>query len=643
MFRLCFILLLFCITAAGAGLSAVLPNADSTGRIVQTLLRSGGYFDDQSRPLRTKQAHDSALIKHELDQAARCESDQADSSLYFATKAFALSVKAKWLKTTSLSLQYFGDYAMAKENHATAIKYFLLAASIEEKRNDLSRLGQLMDEIGLVYTSQEIYPKAAEYFAKASEIFTARHDSALLAMLYSHKGNLEFSRQYCEKRSPVQIRSDMDKAIGLYQKSVDLCTALGNESRAVHGRLNIASAYNQSGHPEKALPLLRQALDYYSKNNNQSLMGTTYFSMGIALGKLKQLDQSIRCYKESLRLAKLTGNTGGTEYVYEQIAQTYKESGDYKNALEAYLTYINLRDSVFSKEKSQQIFELETRYDKAKKQEQIEKLTYQKNTKNILLASLLFLLVAVGIIAAILTKNLKNRKKIAEQTLIIRDQKIADLEKEHQLIAAKAVLEGEETERHRMAHDLHDGLGGLLSGIKINLWNMKENAVISSDNITAFNQALGLLDHSIQELRRIAHNLMPETLMHYGVRTALHDFFAQLPQQGGIINFQSYGNDSRYPHDIELAAYRVTQELINNALKYAGSSQITVQLFQEPNRLCIQVSDNGTGFDTSGLQYNTEGKGLQGIRNRVAMLGGKFEISSSKSEGTEAMMEFCLI
>jgi two-component system, NarL family, sensor kinase len=624
---------------AGAGV----PDADSLAKLINPVINQGKFFDKLPRPLSGNNQKDSVIIKRYLDNAARCEGAKPDSALFFATHALSESIRINWLKSISVSLQYIGDYAMSKENYPVALKYFLLASDIEEKRNDAGRKAELYDEIASVYFYQEIYPKAHDYYSRALAVFVKENDSAKLAMIYSHLGNLEFSRQYCEKRSGNDIKTDLANSISFYQKSVDLCVKLGKESRAVKGRLNIAASYNQLGQPEKALPLIESAFAFFTKNDDKSMISSTYFTMGVTYGKLKRYDKSIHCYNEALRIGKEIGDTGGAEYIYEQMAQTYRESGNFEKALDSYITYITMRDSIFSAQKSQQIIELETKYETAKKEQQIESLTYQKKVRNIVLISFAALLAALVVITYTVTRNLKARKKLAEQTIIIQEQQIAELEKERQLIATKAVLHGEETERKRMAHDLHDGLGGLLSGVKINLWNMKENAVISSDNITAFNQALGLLDNSIKELRRIAHNLMPETLMHYGLRTALQDFITQLPADSCKISFHSYGNEFRYQNDIELAAYRITQELVNNALKYSDAAKIDIQLFLEESRLSVQVSDNGKGFDTAVLKENLEGKGLQSIRNRVAMLKGKFEISSNIGEGTEAIIEFSVI
>lgn len=169
---------------------------------------------------------------------------------------------------------------------------------------------------------------------------------------------------------------------------------------------------------------------------------------------------------------------------------------------------------------------------------------------------------------------------------------------------------------------------------------MKENAVITHENLSAFSHALSLLDTSISELRRIAHNLMPETLNHYGLRTALEDFCTQVAPAGKPeISLQFFGDDIRYSKELELTMYRVIQELVNNAMKHSEATRINVQVFSETHRLSAQVSDNGKGFDSTVADKERKGKGLENIRDRIIALNGRFDIWSRPGQGTEANIE----
>ena len=181
------------------------------------------------------------------------------------------------------------------------------------------------------------------------------------------------------------------------------------------------------------------------------------------------------------------------------------------------------------------------------------------------------------------------------------------------------------------------------SGVKFKLSSMKENAIITSENLANFNHALNLLDTSITELRRVAHNMMPETLMHFGLKTALMDFIHQVSPDGlPILSFSTFGDDLRFSKEIEVTIYRITQELITNSLRHSQAKNIDIQLFTEPDRICVQVVDNGVGFDREKLDPIKKGHGLKNIEDRATAFNGRFEILSEPGKGSESTIEFLI-
>src|SRR5690606_25032431 len=218
-----------------------------------------------------------------------------------------------------------------------------------------------------------------------------------------------------------------------------------------------------------------------------------------------------------------------------------------------------------------------------------------------------------------------NKRKLAEE-------EAQRLEQEKQLVAVQATLDGEAAERSRLAKDLHDGLGSMLSLVKFNLPQMKgEAAVLDTIDVTRFQKALGMLDDSIQELRRVAHHMMPESLLRYGLRVSLTDFCEAIP----IADFHYFGDESRLSEKMEIMIYRCIHELVNNALKHAQANHINVQLVQEEDRISFTVQDDGIGFDQEKV---TEGMGLQNVRQRVAAFAGEMHIYSTE-QGTELHVE----
>ena len=141
-----------------------------------------------------------------------------------------------------------------------------------------------------------------------------------------------------------------------------------------------------------------------------------------------------------------------------------------------------------------------------------------------------------------------------------------------------------------------------------------------------------MLDESISELRRVAHHMMPESLLRYGLKASLTDFCHSTPS----VEFHYFGNDQRLDSKLEILLYRATHEMINNALKHASATQINVQLVQENDRISLTVQDNGKGFDTT---VKSKGMGLENVRNRVETYNGKMTLYSSSENGTEINIE----
>jgi len=436
---------------------------------------------------------------------------------------------------------------------------------------------------------------------------------------------------------------DFNTALDFHQRSIDQYSLIPDERGIAKVNQDIASVYNKMKKPEVALGYVQKSLEYYRKINDPEGIEGVLFTLGRTYYRLKDYKRSIEAFRESEKIALEGRLTGGIQYLYEALAMPYYDIGDYKNAYNTYIKYMTIRDSVYNAEKSRQIIELETKYQSELKQQEIMRLTAEKKRKNSLIYLLGTLMMLLGFSVIYYIRLIRKNRIIADQNIRIKEEKILQLEKEKQYLAARSVMEGEEAERSRLASDLHNGLGGLLSGIKINLSSMKENAVITHENVSSFNHAISLLDTSISELRRIAHNLMPETLNHYGLKTALEDFCSQVSPAGlPKIIMQFFGKEIRYTKELELTVYRIIQELVNNSLKHSGADRIDIQLFSEPDRVSAQVADNGKGFDSTAVEKEGRGKGLQNIRDRVTALNGKFDLRSRPGEGSDIAVEFII-
>jgi len=252
-------------------------------------------------------------------------------------------------------------------------------------------------------------------------------------------------------------------------------------------------------------------------------------------------------------------------------------------------------------------------------------------------------LIGVLLIAAFLAyRNIRQRSILVKKETELQKQQIRELEKDKQLVAVDSMLKGQEDERSRLAKDLHDGLGGLLSGVKFSLRNMKDNLIMTPDNMTVFERSLDMIDTSIKELRRVAHNMMPEMLTKFGLDEAVKEYCNTVNTTNLLtVKYQSVGMENRVEGSTEIIVYRIVQELLNNTLKHAAATDVFVQLVREANRLSIVVEDNGKGFDTN-LITESKGAGWMNIRSRVDYLKGQLDIHSEPGKGTLVNIEIPL-
>jgi signal transduction histidine kinase len=246
---------------------------------------------------------------------------------------------------------------------------------------------------------------------------------------------------------------------------------------------------------------------------------------------------------------------------------------------------------------------------------------------------------AGGTAALLLLSMLSYRNYLQRQR--IQEQRISELETEKQLAASGAVLRGEEQERTRLAKDLHDGLGGMLSGIKYTLHTVKGNLVLTPENAQSFERSLDMLDSSIREMRRVAHNMMPEALVKFGLDTALQDFCNDINQSGALqVSYQSIGlKDTELEQTKAITIYRIVQELLNNSMKHAAARHALVQISNNENQLSITVEDDGKGFDPAILRQS-RGIGWTNIQHRIDFLKGRWDVDSKPGKGTSVHIEF---
>ncbi|MEH6307785.1 sensor histidine kinase [Olivibacter sp. CPCC 100613] len=331
-------------------------------------------------------------------------------------------------------------------------------------------------------------------------------------------------------------------------------------------------------------------------------------------------------------------------YYYQQLAEQFAKLGDFKQAYYWNQRFTSVNDSLNSAKLKERIFHLETKFRTAEskleinalKAQQAEAALQAKNSKLFIwilgLACLVFIL-----LTTISRIYYQSKQRLAAQEALKQQEKLIALEQQREIGITKAVLEGEERERTRIARELHDGLGGTLASVKINLSAWATNMTLIPEE-DAFGHVVKQLDRSIGELRRIARNLMPEVLLKLGFEAALNDLCLFFTNKETQVRFQPYGLQEDNTLQLQTAIYRIVQELLTNAIRHGHAKQVLVQCSQLAHHFVITVEDNGIGFNQT-MANGKEGMGLTNIKNRVAYFKGKLELISSPGQGTSVHIE----
>ena len=349
-----------------------------------------------------------------------------------------------------------------------------------------------------------------------------------------------------------------------------------------------------------------------------------YINLSEALFHDNQFDEAAEFAQKGLLISRKIGAKDVEQRTLFIRSMALARNLNFKSAYDDLTLAYHLRDTLLNEDVQRQLALLETEYESEKKELRINNLEKQQQFyTSMSIAGGIILLISLAF-AVILYRLAVNKRKLAEK-------EIQRIEQEKQLIAVQATLDGEAAERTRLAKDLHDGFGSMLSVVKFNLPQMKGDVLLEHVDVDRFHRALGMLDDSIHELRRVAHHMMPEALLRYGLKVSIADFCDAIP----MTDFHYFGDEVRLPEKLEIMVYRCIHELVNNALKHAKASHINVQLVQENDRLSFTVQDDGIGFDQ---KTTFEGMGLRNIRQRVEAFQGKMNIYSS-DQGTEIHVE----
>ena len=554
--------------------------------------------------------------------------DSAKASVY-GRKALALSYELNGLNVRQNVIRHFAQMHYAREEYDEAAALYQQALAIVDTMATLKR-----------YTEKDIDDARSTIYGNMGNLYNIQ-DKANLAIHY-YQLALPIFEKYDWKESQVILyynigelygqMDNLDEAERNYQKAIEKGKASGDSLMMAIPKKGLVGVYFNRGEHDKALRTVNEVLAYYKVHREEEPVD--YASMLAFKARILLMEghtdvaAAKTCVAEALPYidkSEMMFDDTGTIYMaacevamaekqwqkaldyglksvhpdstatvadkggYMLLAQIYTELGQKEKAREYMTKTYDMMSRYATDHYQSGLSQMEVLYETEKKEAQITALDKERGLYLWLLAAAIVLLIVAAIL--LVYRHLAHRRQKA-------------------LLATKVALEAETKERRILARDLHDGLGGMLSLLRLKAEQGEPS--------------LPLIDSIHTELRRTAHHLMPEELLKNGLVSALHDFAVSVPGA----TFQTIGY-IRLEKDMELVLYRCAYELVNNALKHAQASHIDIQLMQEPKEMTLTVSDDGMGM-TDG-----NGMGLQNIRERIEPYRGSLDIVTAEGKGTD--------
>jgi len=543
-----------------------------------------------------------------------------EMALDYCLKAIA-AANDSFQKATSYRAVFSLYFNVRKKD--SALKYAAYAVDLTERIKDSNNIATMYGNLCRIYNEMELYEKAEAFGKKGIAAGNRYKDYKGLLISMNNLGNCYLSLG--KNKEAISIFEQQLIAGQKYKRIRSVSNALTNLGVTYYNVLDKTNLERITARIKEMAPAFDPA-DKMGQSYHQLIFGYNFILN-------KQYAAAEKEMLKGLEIAEKDSITAAMETIYQGLSSLKYLMQDLAGASFYEDKWLVLNDTLQKQDLREYSMDLETKYETESKIARIKLQASQLKEKSIINYILIGSAAALFIISVLLFINYRHKQRL-------QLQRIHDLETRQLLTATEAVLKGEEQERSRLAKDLHDGLGGMLSGIKYSFNTMKGNLILTPENAKAFERSMDMLDSSIKEMRRVAHNMMPEALVKFGLDTALKDFCNDISNSGALqVSYQSIGvENAKIDQTTAITIYRIVQELINNTMKHAVAQTALVQLSKAENQMSVTVEDDGKGFDTAMLS-GSRGIGWSSIQNRVEFLKGKLDVHSQPGKGTSVLIE----
>lgn len=563
-----------------------------------------------------------------------------DSALLFCAEVNNPAVKASLLNIKGVIHFYMGEYK-------TSLDYFEQSLEIKRRLNDPLEMSKSLSNIGSIYHKIGYHEKALEYYLQAQKIDEERKDSVSIASdflniggIYYDKNDFKKAHDYFAKcmgfpgidkmmqanclRNLGNVESltgNYKKALEYHFRSLALDEELANKNGISSSYNNIGTVYEYLKEYDKALSFFNKSLAMKTELGDGNAIASTYGNIGLVYYDKGDYANARLYVEKGLEMAKTYRNMPVIRNGYEKLMLIYSKLKQSDKAIESFNNYRAYNDSILSLETANGLSEMQTKYETEKKEKENQLLASENEIKALELSrerTERNVIIGFFMLALVLGLILFNRNRLKHRNKMLMEKDLRN----------RAVFKAHEEEKARLSQELHDGVGPLLSLIKLNVSSLPANN--ETEKIIA--EIKDLASEGMKEVRSISHALMPSLLEKKGLAAALADFVDQINQSGKTEVQLDLNISSELTTDTQVNVYRIVQEALNNILKHAGATVAEVSLNEREGELRLKISDNGKGFDSSVV---TNGNGMNNIYSRVDFLKGELKVNSAPGKGTE--------
>ncbi len=572
------------------------------------------------------QENDCDRIASIIEESYQIQIAKPDSARILASDAVSLSMKCKndsLLASSRVRLGSvfidLGEYEQALNAAMLAYKYSLSSLT---PRIQVAA-AQLLESI---------------YSATNNEDLAEKYALEALQIAERNKLYEEWVRSLINTGVEV-FEKNPEQGIAALKKADSIASVHSPQADINNVRNNLAAMYAINGDILLAKRLFEGLLADEDFSADLTSLFYATINLGFNYTDLSKPDSAYFCFRKALNYVTETNkfeelvNANFALYIHFKNQEQFDSALFYFESVSAY------QDSAMNTEKQAAITELREKFEADLREGQIGQL--EKDNKIASLQRNLFIAIAIvllllGItIAFVLTNRLRLNRLLSEQ-------KIAQLEKEKEVLSLQSMLVAQEEERQRIARDLHDSIGALLSAAKLHITNIAEE-VKRLEEVNFLKSTEEAIDRANAEIRRVAHDMMPSVLMKLGLTEGIEDFIDRLRKSSNIkVDFVYDEVPNRLDSKREVMLYRIVQELVNNTIKHASAKRIQLELRLKSDSLTLDYKDDGKGFDAIA-QNQKASFGLSSLRSRVNFLNGSIQLDSKNNEGMHCHIEIPLI